>query len=108
MLDDFRCPVTNILRTNSLNEVVVVFFIILPKRSPITQTVTDYITKYLPDRYIKFFWKEVVPISLAPSLFKNMGKVTTSSIHQDMNLVNNKTSAPPPPAALSLVTSKFV
>ncbi|XP_063693943.1 RNA-binding protein 26-like [Bolinopsis microptera] len=56
-------------------------------------------------RYIKFFWKEVVPISLAPSLFKNMGKVTTSSIHQDMNLVNNKTSAPPPPAALSLVTN---
>jgi len=46
-------------------------------------------------RYIKFFWKEVVPISLAPSLFKNMGKVTTSSIHQDMNLVNTKTSAPP-------------
>ena len=48
----------------------------------------------------------MVPISLAPSLFKNMGKVTTSSIHQDMNLVNRKTSAAPAPPAVP-VNSEF-
>lgn len=36
------------------------------------------------NRYIKVFWKEVIPISQAPAVFNNNGQ----KIHQSMNLVN--------------------
>jgi len=51
------------------------------------------------NRYIKVFWKEVVPISQAPAVFNNNGQ----KIHQSMNLVN---SSNPPIATKPLPLTK--